>query len=322
MLNVANISFSYQTTPVIEEVNFALEAGQILAIAGESGSGKSTLLKLIYGQYDLNQGTISWQGKDILGPKFNLIPGPEFMKMVTQEFDLMPFTNVAQNVGTFLSNFHLKEKAERTAELLEVVGLTRYAKTKVKYLSGGQKQRVALAKALAKKPTILLLDEPFSHIDNLQKNELKRHVFDFIRKENITAIIATHDKNDVISHADYLLFIDQGKTIAYKSPEALYQDPQTALIASFFDEFSRIEEAQNSKDRTPTQLIIYPHEVKLAHKSELEATVLHSFFRGDHWLIEADHEGNVLKFKHNGFIEPKTRVFLAIDDRALERRIS
>ncbi|MCK0131973.1 ABC transporter ATP-binding protein [Flavobacteriaceae bacterium F08102] len=321
MLKVANISFSYQSTPVIEEISFDLEAGKILAIAGESGSGKSTLLKLIYGQYDLNQGAISWQGNEILGPKFNLIPGPDFIKMVSQEFDLMPFTDVAQNVGTFLSNFNLKEKAARTAELLEVVGLTPYAKTKVKYLSGGQKQRVALAKALAKQPTILLLDEPFSHIDNLKKNELRKHVFDYIRKEKITAIIASHDKCDVISHADYMLFIDAGRTLAYKSPQALYQDPQTALIASFFDEFSRIDEAQNSEDRTPTELIIYPHEIKLAHQSELEATVLHSFFRGDHWLIEAEHEGTILKFRHDKSIEPATRIYLNIDDQALERRI-
>ena len=168
MLQVKNISFGYNKTPVLKGVSFEVEKGSHFSIIGESGSGKSTLLKLLYGTYDLKEGDILWNRTKILGPKFNLIVGPSFMKYVAQEFDLMPYTTVSENIGEFLSNFYPKEKQARINELLKVVELEAFSKTKVKELSGGQKQRVALARAIAKEPEILLLDEPFSHIDNFK----------------------------------------------------------------------------------------------------------------------------------------------------------
>jgi len=163
MLQVKNLSFKYKNKHILESINFKVNPGAHFSIIGESGSGKSTLLKLIYGTYDLNEGQIFWKDNEILGPKHNLIIGPDYMKYVSQEFDLMPFTTVAENIGAFLSNFYPEEKQQRTNELLNVVELTEYANIKVKELSGGQKQRVALARAIAKQPEIILLDEPFSH---------------------------------------------------------------------------------------------------------------------------------------------------------------
>ena len=185
MLKVNNISFAYKTETVLHQIDFSIEKGECLAIAGESGSGKSTLLKLIYGEYDLNKGTIFWKDHEVLGPKYNLITGPDYIKYVSQEFDLMPFTNVENNIGKFLSNFYLEEKQHRIDELVQVVELEDVAKIKVKYLSGGQKQRVALARALAKEPEILLIDEPFSHIDNLKKQSLRRSLFKYLKKQQI-----------------------------------------------------------------------------------------------------------------------------------------
>ena len=157
MLSVKNISFSYSKSQILSGISLSVKQGDYLAIVGESGSGKSTLLKLIYGEYDLDEGKILWNGSAVLGPKDKLVVGHGFMKYVAQEFDLMPFTTVSENIGTHLSNFYPKEKEKRIKELLKVVELEEFSSTKVKLLSGGQKQRVALAKAIAKQPSLSTL---------------------------------------------------------------------------------------------------------------------------------------------------------------------
>ena len=110
MLEIKNIHFSYCDKPVITDINFAIEKGQNIAIIGESGCGKSTLLKLIYGLLDLNSGSISYNLKPILGPKYNLIPGVDYIKYLAQDFDLMPYTTVEENVGKFLPSTFLPLK--------------------------------------------------------------------------------------------------------------------------------------------------------------------------------------------------------------------
>ncbi|RIA11056.1 ABC-type Fe3+/spermidine/putrescine transport system ATPase subunit [Flavobacteriaceae bacterium MAR_2010_72] len=287
MLDVKQLNFSYDKTPILKEINFSVNAGEHLAIIGESGSGKSTLLKLLYGEYDLTEGEIYWNSAKILGPKFNLVVGYEFIKYVAQEFDLMPFISVEENVGKYLSNFFPKEKKERTHELLEVVELSSFAKTKVKTLSGGQKQRVALARALAKQPELLLLDEPFSHIDNFKKQSLRRRLFRYLKDQNIACVVATHDSEDVLGYADQMIVLHQSKIIAKNSPEHLYSNPKTPLIASFFGEFNVINEE-----------IIYACQLKVVAKSKLNVAVKQAFFKGSFYLIEADFKGNTLFFEH------------------------
>ncbi len=201
MIKVINISFSYREKPTIHNISFALEKGRNMAVIGESGCGKSTLLKLIYGLYDLNEGQLFWNDIEILGPKYNLIPGMGFMKYLAQDFDLMPFITVNENVGKYLSNFYPEQKNKRIAELLEIVEMKDYANVKAKNLSGGQMQRVALARVLALEPEVLLLDEPFSHIDNFRKNSLRRKLFGYLKEKQITTIFATHDSSDVLSFA-------------------------------------------------------------------------------------------------------------------------
>ena len=286
MLQVKHLSFSYSKSSILTDLNFEVQQGENLAVIGESGSGKSTLLKLIYGEYDLDHGQLFWKNQEILGPKFNLVVGYEFMKYVAQEFDLMPYTSVEQNVGKFLSNFFPEEKQQRTKELLDVVELSAFAKTKVKTLSGGQKQRVALARALAKEPEILLLDEPFSHIDNFKKQSLRRNVFNFLKSKNITCIVATHDKNDVLGFADHMMLLNNQKIEIYGTPESLYQNPKTPLIASFFGEFNTL----NGE-------IIYAHQLKLVDNSSMKAKVLKSYFNGKYYLVEAEFESKIIRFE-------------------------
>ena len=261
MLQVKNVTFGYTKTKVIKAINFNVKAGENLAIIGESGSGKSTLLKLIYGEYDLKEGEIYWKNEEIRGPKYNLVFGYDFMKYVTQEFDLMPYISVEENIGKYLSRFYPEEKQKRTEELIKVVELEEFATNKVKNLSGGQKQRVALARALAKEPEILLLDEPFSHIDNFKKQSLRRSVFKHLKDNNIACIVATHDKNDVLGFADNMLVLHDSKIIAKTTPQNLYKNPQLPLIASFFGEFNVIEPYG----------IVYAHQLKIVEQSDLKS---------------------------------------------------
>lgn len=302
MLQIKNISFGYKNALVLENISFNVKKGEHLSIIGESGSGKSTLLKLIYGTYDLTKGQIFWNDTKILGPKYNLIIGPEFIKYVAQEFDLMPFTTVSENIGEFLSNFFPEEKQKRIAELLEVVELEPFAKTKVKELSGGQKQRVALARALAKQPQLLLLDEPFSHIDNFKKQSLRRSLFKYLKEKEITCIVATHDKQDVLSYSDTMIVLHEAKIIANDTPQNLYKDPKQSLIASFFDEFNDFE----------LQGIKYAHQLKIVGQSDLEGRVKTSYFTGNSWLIEVEYHSKAVFIKHHSQLKANSTVFFKI----------
>jgi ABC-type multidrug transport system ATPase subunit len=134
MLQVKNISFTYIDNPVIQNLSFEIAKGQNVALIGESGCGKSTLLKLLYGLYNLDHGEIFYNGKPILGPKYNLIPGEDYIKYLAQDFDLMPYITVEENVGKYLSNIYKAEKKARVQELLEMVEMTDFAKEKAKYL--------------------------------------------------------------------------------------------------------------------------------------------------------------------------------------------
>lgn len=301
MLQIKNLSFSYKKQPILTNVSFNVKAGEHVSIIGESGSGKSTLLKLLYGTYDLNEGEIFWKEQQVLGPKYNLIIGPDFMKYVAQEFDLMPFITVSENIGAFLSNFYPEEKQKRIKELLEVVELTAFANTKVKLLSGGQKQRVALAKAIAKQPEVILLDEPFSHIDNFKKQSLRRSLFKYLKEKKITCIVATHDKEDVLPFSDNMIVLHQTKIIASGTPKAIFSNPKTPLVASFFGEFNII----NGK-------IIYAHQLNVVEKSGLKTIVKQSYYKGNYYLIKAELNDEIVFFEHDCALKENQNIYLQI----------
>ena len=302
MLQVKNISFRYKTLDILKAISFKVAAGEHFSIIGESGSGKSTLLKLLYGTYDLNEGEIFWKNEQILGPKHNLIIGPEFMKYVAQEFDLMPFITVAENVGAFLSNFYPQEKQNRINELLEVVELAQYKAVLVKELSGGQKQRVALARAIAKQPEVLLLDEPFSHIDNFKKQSLRRSLFKYLKEKNIACIVATHDKDDVLSFSDHMIVLHETKIMASNKPENLYNKPKHKLIASFFGEYNIINDE-----------VVYAHQLNVVEQSDLKAIVKRSYFKGNHYLIEADFNSENVFFEHDEKLKKGLQIYHSVE---------
>jgi ABC-type sulfate/molybdate transport systems ATPase subunit len=217
----------------------------------------------------------------------------------------MPFTSVAENIGVHLSSFYPLEKKQRTDELLGVVGLSRFAAVNVQFLSGGQKQRVALAKALARAPEVILLDEPFSHIDSFKKRPLRRRIFKYLKSKKIACVVATHDKNDVLSFADNILVIQDGRALASAPPEVLFKNPQHPSVAAFFSEHSCVDGD-----------IYYAHQIKLASKGPVKARVVKSYFKGGKFLVEAAYKGGVLFFEHDVSIAPGALVFLSLEKSA------
>ncbi|WP_299119504.1 ABC transporter ATP-binding protein [uncultured Tenacibaculum sp.] len=308
MLKVNNISFSYSDEkPTLKDINFSLEKGEHLCVMGESGCGKSTLLKAIYGLLDLNEGKLYWNDIQILGPAHHLVPGMDFFKYVAQDFDLMPFISVSENIKKFLSRFYPEEAEKRTQELLEVIEMTSFANEKVKNLSGGQQQRVAIARAIAKQPELLLLDEPFSQIDNFKKNSLRRKLFAYLKENNISCIVATHDGNDALSFADKMIVIKNHEVIANDTPASLYKGLKQKYIASLFDDVN--EFFLNKK-----QVLLYPHQIQVVEDSNSKAIVKKAYFKGYYWLIEAYYNNQTIFFNHHSVIDTKKTVSLYFNE--------
>jgi ABC-type Fe3+/spermidine/putrescine transport system ATPase subunit len=299
MLKVKINTFSYDQQTVLRDMDFTLEQGQHISILGESGCGKSTLLQLIYGLLHLENGQILWKDKKLLGPNFNLVPGEPFIKYLAQDFDLMPFISVADNIAKFLSRNFMKERNARVEELLEVVDLTDFKDIHVKLLSGGQKQRVALARAIAKEPELLLLDEPFSHIDNFRRNSLRRKLYAYLKKENIACIIATHDSEEALSFSDEIKMMRNGTFIQTATPENLFKSPKNAYIASFFGDVNQLSEALFASRDSDEKLLLLPHQLAVSkEKTPLQVIVKKSYFKGNFHLIEADFKGKNIYFNH------------------------
>jgi ABC-type sulfate/molybdate transport systems ATPase subunit len=315
-LNIS--SFAYKEIEIIKDVSFELPPGEQLAILGESGSGKSTLLHIIYGLLHLEKGNVTWKTKKLLGPTHNLIPGEPFIKLVSQEFDLMPFTTAADNIATHLSRRDLERDDQRVQELLRVVDMELFGDVLVKTLSGGQKQRVALAKALAKEPELLLLDEPFSNIDTFRKNTLRRNLFQYLKEKNISCITATHDSEEALAFSDRVLMLKNGKTQLFGTPEAVYGAISSSYQAGFFGEVNRISASVFSSEEIPQkvgdekkEIILLPHQLKVSEdKTKLKVTVKKAYFKGSYYLIHC--EANSLDFfvNHTSYFSKGQIIYL------------
>ena len=298
MLKVNIQSFKYPTSEkeILSQVSFQLKKGEHLAVLGESGCGKSTLLHLVYGLLNLDKGEIFYGNKQLFGPSHNLIPGHDCMKLVSQEFNLMPFTSVAENVGEHLTRVDKAADNNRIEELLTTVGLLEIKDQRVQSLSGGQKQRVVLAKALANAPEVLLLDEPFSSIDTFRKNNLRRNLFNYIRKHNISCITATHDAEEALAFSDKLLVLKEGHMLQFGAPDEVYASAASIYEKGFFGEVSVLEAGILSEE----ELVLLPHELEIsAEKTRLKVSISNNYFKGSHYLIEATFNGSKIYFQNS-----------------------
>ncbi len=310
MLEIDNISFSYDKDLVLQNLVFTVENDKNVALMGESGCGKSTLLKLIYGLYDLDQGEIRYNGKIISGPKSNLIAGESYIKYMSQDFDLMPYITVAENVGKFISNSNKENKRSRIHELLQMVEMEEFANTKAQFLSGGQMQRVALARTLAVEPEVLLLDEPFSQIDTFRRNSLSRKLFHYLKDKGITCIFATHDSGEVLSFSDEILILKDGKIVERATPIGMFQNPKNKYAASLFDDVNEIPAEYFGSSRVSK--LVFPHQLTTTEFSPLMVTIKQTYFRGSHYLVEAVYEYGILFFENEIEMHHDTIAYLKI----------
>lgn len=282
LLEINNLYFSHtKDNPLFQNLNLGFEEGRIIALAGESGCGKSTMLNLIYGLLDWESGEIVFNGKRLLGPKGNLVPGEAEMKLVAQNFDLMPYATVAENVGKFISNINLSKKKETVMELLEVVGLQEFAHILPKYLSGGQQQRVAIARALSVLPKLLILDEPFSNLDFSRKIELRERLFRYVKQHQISLIISTHELQEIMPWLDQIVILKDGRLIQNDSPEETYKNPYNSYVAKLFGEVNIFSEEEKAAFQI-SKFSYYPKEIKISEDG-IEADLVESRFAGNHY---------------------------------------
>ena len=236
MLKVDITDFGYTEKTVLKNLDFTVEKGKHISILGESGCGKSPLLKIIYGLLHVENGTIFWNDNELLGPNFNLVPGEPFIKYLAQDFDLMPYISVADNIGKHLSRRFMQQREERIKELLDVVDMTAFADVHVKLLSGGQKQRVMIAMAIACKPKILIADEPTTALDVTVQKEILLLLKSLQQETEMSIIFISHDLALVSEISDRVVVMYQGKIVEQNSASALFLQPKEtytkALLAS------------------------------------------------------------------------------------------
>lgn len=309
MLSAKQINFSYPNLHVVKNVNFDIAQGENVSIIGESGCGKSTLLKLIFGIYDLDSGELLFNQQRVKGPKSALLPETKFVKYLAQDFGLMPYITVAENVGKYLSNQDKTLKSDRIRGLLNLVDMTEYADQKAQFLSGGQQQRIALAMVLAAEPKLLLLDEPFSQIDVFRTNSLRRRIFSYLKSKAITCIVATHDRNDALGFADRILVMKDGEIVQNDTPTEVFNNPASSYVASLFGDVNLIRGSYFN--RIEDMLLVYPHQLKVA-ASGLKVKIVANYFQGDGYLVEASYGNQIVYFKSKIKMPPESMAFLSL----------
>lgn len=233
MLEVQNVSKSYhnQAKPAVVNVSLNLEIGRSLAIVGESGSGKTTLLKIIAGLEDADKGKVLLHQKEVLGSAYTLVPGHKRIKLLQQDFNLMPRHRIWENIAYYLRLRPKDEQAERVKQLLQWFDLQEVAEKYPAELSGGQQQRAALAVALADEPDLLLLDEPFSHLDNRLKFRLRREITQTLQTIGIAFIVVTHDIEDAFYMADELAIMHNGEILQQNTLQNVFKAPKNSYVA-------------------------------------------------------------------------------------------
>jgi len=322
MLTVNELAYHHPNGEAVTNISFELKRGDHLAVIGESGCGKSTLIRALYGLVDLDQGSIYWKEDKVLGPAYNLVPGYSKFKHLSQEFDLMPFTTAEENIQKFLSRETPQDNQKRSDELISLFDLEDVKNQKVKTLSGGQKQRVALAQALANPPELILLDEPFSHIDQFLKHKLRRRLFQFLKSENITCIFATHDADDVLPFSDWTMILKQGKAIDYRSTPRVYNAPVNMYCASLFGDVNMVDSKEFKLDLEQDQVLIYPDEIEIGSKAKWTGTLKHSYFKGSHYLLELNYKSKSIFVTSETHFEEGSQINFEPNSEKIKQRLN
>ncbi len=245
-------SFSDGVLPVVNGLSFGVEEGELLAILGPSGCGKTTALRVIAGFLPADRGRITLGGTPLADDGVHTPPEKREIGFVFQDHALFPHLSVQKNVEFGLRGWNRRQKQERAAEVLKLVGLSGLAARSPEALSGGQQQRVALARALAPRPRLLLLDEPFSGLDALLRHEMQGTLRATLRAEGTTAILVTHDQEEALQVADRVAVMQAGRIDQIGTPEAIYATPRTLFVAQFLGQTNlTLAEASGASAETP-----------------------------------------------------------------------
>lgn len=316
-LSVKGLNVSYGKNHILKDIHLEIESGEFVSILGKSGCGKTTLIKSIAGLLETDNGDIGIFDKNVAG----LPPEKRQTVIVFQDLRLFPHMNVEDNIA-FAMKLKKMDKAvikEKVEKLLDQVRLSGYEKRKVSRLSGGQMQRVALARALGAEPKLLLLDEPFASLDEDLRKEMGELVRRLHRENGITTVMITHDKEEAMELSDRLALMEEGRILAFDSPERLYNSPKDIKTAAMLGDVnffkgqvdgstftSDIISFNTDKEEGEYSLLLRPSELTVDKWGEMgiKVRLKQTSFRGEitELVLEAgDHEYKV-RLPHGEYI--------------------
>ncbi|MBF0263739.1 MAG: ABC transporter ATP-binding protein [Gammaproteobacteria bacterium] len=232
-LSVNGVSMAYADLKILDNLSMKLKKGEIGCLLGSSGCGKTTLLRSIAGFEKPQQGTISLNDQTLISDGQFIPPEKRGIGLVFQDFALFPHLTIEANISFGLSSLNRSERKQRVNEMLQLIGLEETRQRYPHQLSGGQQQRIALARALAPKPQLLLLDEPFSSLDVELREQLAIDIRNILKQLHISAIMVTHDQNEAFMVADKIGLMRNGQIVQWSTPYDLYHKPQNDYVAGF-----------------------------------------------------------------------------------------
>lgn len=264
--SIRRVSKFYNSLTALHEFSLELEKGQFLAIVGESGSGKSTLLRIMAGLETQSTGEVWLKDRQIENPAQKLVPGYDEIKLIHQDYHLNQNSTVEENISRPLLNYDKNYSQDRVERLLFDLGLEGLKERRPRQLSGGQQQKVAIAAALAVEPDVLLLDEPFSSLDSIQKHKLIAELKELFIEMGTTVVFVTHDLDDALRLTDNLIILQRGKVVQKGGSQELCEHPKTRYVARLFSTINLIPDRFNS--------YIRPADVRLRTKGEILGHVI------------------------------------------------
>lgn len=290
-LTLQNIAKSFGDNKVVNQVCLTIKEGEHIALLGESGSGKTTLLRIIAGLEKADEGAVSFANNTWQDNRVWVAPEKRNIGFVFQDYALFPHLTVAQNIV-----FGAKNTKAALQNTLDQFELSELAHRYPHELSGGQQQRVAIARSVIRKPSLLLLDEPFSNLDEGLKDQLRNSMRVTLKQLNITSILVTHDVNDAFMVCDKIALLNQGNIVQYNTPQYLYEKPSNQWAAQFFGTLNCL--TINNK-----AVFFRPEQITHNTKATLTATVASCQFAGAHYNLTLTLNDQQFTAKHTQALE-------------------
>ncbi len=258
-LELEGLRQTFGATLAVDDVSLRVEPGEIVCLLGHSGCGKTTLLRMVAGLERPSAGRVLLEGREVAGPTRFTPPEQRGVGMMFQDYALFPHLTILDNVMFGLARLPSAKANAIAQAALGRVGLARYAHDYPHMLSGGEQQRVALARALAPHPGILLMDEPFSNLDQRMRERIREETSSLLREKGATALVVTHDPAEAMLIADRIALMRAGRIVQAGSAQDLYERPNSLFAARFFCDFNEIEAvAQSGRVATPLGVFDVP----------------------------------------------------------------